>query len=380
MQVRRLGKEHYNQIVEIINQVFTLKNGKEMDIERELPKMCVRDEQSMRKHFGILENGELVACLGVYPFSVTVANNVLTFATLGNVVTRPEYEGKGYMSELLDAAVKEMDDLNVDVARLAGLRSRYNRYGFEVAGQRYVFTFTGKNRLKNFPDFKGGIVFEKITPNDKSALEFAAALYNKNGIAAPRTLENAYVTMCAWRNTPYIAKRNGKAIGYLVAGEDGTVLAEQFAVDIESFKDMLCGWQKNIGKDVVIAFLPHQIETIRVFSAVCERSRIESPSHFYVRNWDKAVNAFIKLKAGYCKLPKGEKVIEIEGYGAILIRVDEFGASCEKTDRKPSLVLDRLAATRYIFGLFPPTATCEADELAQAWFPLPLGWDLQDRV
>ena len=109
-----------------------------MDIERELPKMCVRDEEHMRKHFGIFEDGKLVACLGVYPYLAKVANISLSFSTLGNVVTRPEYEGRGYMHSLLAAATKEIDELDADISRLAGLRSRYNRYGFEVAGQRYI--------------------------------------------------------------------------------------------------------------------------------------------------------------------------------------------------------------------------------------------------
>lgn len=93
-----------------------------MDIERELPKMCVRDEKHMRKHFGIFEDGKLVAGLGVYPYLAKVANISLSFSTLGNVVTCPEYEGRGY-----------------------------------------IFTFTGKNRLRKFPDFKDDIIFEKIT-------------------------------------------------------------------------------------------------------------------------------------------------------------------------------------------------------------------------
>lgn len=379
MKVQRLGERHYDDIIGLMNAVFSRKNGREMDFEKDMPKMALRDEESMRKHFGVFEDGRLVACLGVYPFETVVAGEKLLFSTTGNVVTHWDYEGKGYMSEMLERAMQELEDLNTDASRLGGLRSRYNRYGFESCGQKYAFVFKEKNRLRKFPDFKDDITFVKITREDKEALRFAADLYNQNAIAVPRTAENAYLSMSMWRNVPYLAQRNGKPVGFLCAGETGGGVAEIFAVDTQAFADVVCAWQKERG-DISFSLQPHQVELVRLFSAVCESSSIYSPSHFYIRNWDKVVNAFMKLKASYCSLPKGELIIGIEGYGALRAFVDDSGAGCEKTTKTPELTLDRLAATRYIFGPYPPVFTGEAGALAQAWFPLPLSWNGQDRV
>ena len=147
MEIKKLGKEHYDEIIGILNEVFTEKNGRDMDFEKEMPKMCFRDDEHMGRHIGIFDGGRLVACMGVYPFETVIAGEHLTLATVGNVVTRKTHEGRGYMSAMFAYAMEETERLGIDAARLAGLRSRYNRYGFETCGQNYNFTFTAKNNL-----------------------------------------------------------------------------------------------------------------------------------------------------------------------------------------------------------------------------------------
>ncbi len=380
MIVQRLGKENYDEIIGLMNAVFSRKNGREMNFELELPKMCVRDEESMRKHFGIFEDGKLVSCIGVYPFETMVYGQKLLFATMGNLVTHWDYEGKGYMTALLKRATQELTDLDVNVARLGGLRSRYNNYGFEACGQRYGFTFTSKNREKKFPALKDDIEFKKVEKDDKEALDFITKLYNKNEIAVLRTKENAFVSATAWKNKIYVAIRKNSFVGYLCADEVGTRVAEAFAIESSVYRDMLCAWQKKCDNEIYFSLQPHQIDLARIFVPVCEQFYIGSPCHFYIRNWDKVVDAFMKLKASYSRLTKGELCIEIKAYGVIKVFVDENGVGCERTNKTPHLSMDRLESARYIFGPYPPIVTDKADTLAQSWFPLPLGWNLQDRV
>ena len=40
----------------------------------------------------------------------------------------------------------------------------------------------------------------------------------------------------------------------------------------------------------------------------------------------------------------------------------------------------KLSAHRYLFGPYSPSYTAEASYLAEAWLPLPLSWNGQDRV
>lgn len=380
MEIKRLGAEHYDDLINLLNVVFSRKNGRDMDFEKEIPKMCVRDDEHMGKHLGIYEGDRLAAAMGVYPFDTVVAGQELTFATTGNIAVHWDFEGRGYMGAMLDFAMKELERMNVDCARLGGLRSRYNRYGFETCGQNYSFNFTSKNRERKFVDFKDDITFAPIGADDVDWHTFAASIYNRKAIAVPRTPENVYLCMTTWKNRPFIAMRGGYAIGYLCVNPVGDTIAEMAAVDVASLADMVCAWQARVGEILHFTLPAYDIEAIRLFSAVCESSSIVTPSHFKVRNWEKVVDAFLKLKASYSPLVCGELIIEVVDYGTIRLFVDGENVGCERTERSPDVSLDGHSASRYIFGPYPPICTADAPAIAQAWFPLPLSWNGQDRV
>ncbi|MBR2376901.1 MAG: GNAT family N-acetyltransferase [Clostridia bacterium] len=380
MDLVRLNKDNYYEAINLMNVVFSRNSGIEKDITKSIPKMKINSEEQANKHFGVFENGKIVACLGVYPFKALVLNEELSFATVGNVVTHWEYEGNGYMSKLLDCSAKELENLNVDIARLSGLRSRYNRYGFEKCGQTYNFTFTYKNRLKKCSEYNSNIEFIVINENDTNYLEFATKLYNKNKINVPRKVENAYLTMSAWLNTPYIAICNGNPIGYLSVNNEGVNIAEIFAVDTKSFIDIICSWHAKVNTSIHFYLQPHSVAEMQFFTSVCENFNLTYPGLFYVRNWEKVVNAFMKLKASYIDMPKGEINIEIRGYGTIKVYVNNNEVGCVSTKDKPDITLDNLTASRYIFGPYSPIYTNKVTALAQSWFPLPLSWNGQDRI
>lgn len=377
--VVRMDASRYDDVIGLMNEVFTRKNGRPMDFEYELPNMCVRDDAHMGKHLGILEDGRLVAALGVYPLPAVIGGEPLLFCTVGNVVTHPDCEGRGYMSALLDRAMEEVNALGVDVARLGGLRTRYNRYGFEMAGTSYTFTL-GEKHLRTYLSGRGEDV--TVTPLDREdgeGVAFCTALYNASAIAVTRTEETAWRTMTAWRATPHVAKRDGKPIGYLCVFPDGSV-AEQGGVDTDALVDTLCAYAHTTGTPLTFSLSPHQTDALCIFSRACASVSATSPSHFFVRSFDKLANALMRVKAAAGPLPQGELILGIEGYGTLRLfsHGDAFG--CERTERTPTLTLDRLTATRYLFGPLPPQLTADADAFAAALLPLPLGWCGQDRV
>lgn len=380
MKVQRLGVEHYDQIIGLLNAVFSRKNNRQMDFEKEMPKMCIRDDEHMSRHFGIFDCGRLVAVMGVYPFDTVVFGQKLKFATAGNIAVHWEYEGKGYMSAMMVEAMKELERLNIDAVRLGGVRSRYNRYGFESCGQNYNFTFTEKNRLNKFPDFKDDITFKKIEKTDTSVLSFATEQYNQNQIIVPRYIDSVYLSLTMWQNIPYVALKNGAPIGYLSVNNGGDYIAEIIALDTVLLGDIICAWQKRTNKNINFSLGAHQIDNVRLFSAVCESSFISCSSHFKIRNWVNVITAFLKLKASYCSLPIGELNIGILDYGTVRIFVTGNETGCELTDNIPDVNLDNLSATRYIFGPYPPVCTAETTPFSCGILPLPLSWNGQDRV
>lgn len=388
MELIRLTAADYDPLIALLNDVFGRKKGAAADFERDLPIMCVRDDAHMGRHFGIREDGRLCAVLGVYPLPVRIAGIPLLFSTVGNVATHWEYEGRGYMSLLMEQAMKELDRLGADASRLGGLRQRYNRYGYETCGVSYLFTLTGHNVQRCFPDFYSDLRFSRLERENLPGLAQAHALYSAGGIAVDRSAggyEDVYRSMAAWQNEPWLALRpDGSIAGYLCASSSGTALAEQGAVSDACLIEMLCQWQRQTGQAISLRLAPWQPSLLRRLSALCEGMSAASPCHFQIRSWAKVLDALMKLKAEYLPLPEGELVLSISGYGSVRLYVKNGDAGCEPTGQPGALVLDRLTAARYLFGPLPPHCTVSApsqtERLAAQWLPLPLSWNLQDRV
>lgn len=384
MEIVRLKKENYDALIELLNLVFTQKNGKEMDFEKELPKMCVRDDEHMGRHFGIFEDGKLVAAIGVYLLPVTIAGEQLLFSTVGNIATHPDYRGHGFMNALIERAMQELDEVGADASRLGGLRQRYNRFGYENCGRFYQFSLTSYNVFGRYPNGVEGLTFEKVQRDDIKTLKEAKQLQSSCGIAVERKADNnyaeVYASMTAWRNIPYVAKKSGQTVGYLCVSENGRSIAENYAYNVDGMVEMLCAWQQRVGEPVSFRFQPYEIDYIRSFSTLCEGVSINAPCHFKFIHWEKVISVFMKLKASYMTLPYGEWVIEIKDYGNLRLYVDENGVGCEKTKKKANVSLNRLDAARYLFGTLPPECTAQTNERVSAWLPLPLSWNLQDRV
>ena len=79
-------------------------------------------------------------------------------------------------------------------------------------------------------------------------------------------------------------------------------------------------------------------------------------------------------------MSEGESVIEIEGWGNLLISNKDGNAFCEKTTKNASIKLDKLAATRFLFGPFEPNYVSHCDAFLSSVLPLPLSWNTLDRV
>ena len=122
-------------------------------------------------------------------------------------------------------------------------------------------------------------------------------------------------------------------------------------------------------------------DELRLIIPGAEGVSISSPSGFKILNFDKVADALMKLKHSKQPLMKGELIIGIEDYGNIRLYADENTAGCEKTDKALELTLDKLTATRVLFGHMPVYASIPVlNPLISDWLPLPLCWCTWDYV
>ena len=219
MEVRKLNENDYDQLLSLLNEVFTVHSGRQADFLNLLPKMWIRDDLHMGYHIGVFEDERLVSTVGCYPLEVVVGDTSLLFATTGNVATLKEYEGRGYFSLLFDKVMDELQAMGVDAARLGGERQRYGKYGYEPAGTVYDVKFTAKNRIKYYGDVGGDITFTEIFRDDCELLRFCDRVACGSDMYVRRSSDegyrDVYLALCSKFCRPFVAMQGGKPIGYL---------------------------------------------------------------------------------------------------------------------------------------------------------------------
>ncbi len=390
MELRKLCKDDYDELLYVLNTTFGNKYKKEVDFLTTQPKMWVRDDEHMSRHIGVIEDGKLVAVGGIYPLRLVVDGTPILLFTTGNIATLPEYEGRGYFTKIFTELVSMLDTLGADGARLGGARQRYGRFGYEPAGLAYKFSFNEDNRRKYFKDRGEDIEFKLIERTDEESLLFCNRLGRESRFYVIRSEEDkcrdVYLALTTKHSLPYLALRGGEPIGYLSANADGVLvgavengrnITEIRATSKENYIDIISAWQRHVGVTVVVNVSPHLEEELDILIKGAEAMSISSPSHFKIINYEKIANAFFKLKDPR-KMLDGEAVLGIEGYGNLLFSKKGDSAVCTLTERDADITLDRAEATRAIFGHSPSIKLKSGSPLLASWFPLPLSWDTLD--
>lgn len=383
MELRRLCKDDYDDLIGLLNTVFGKKNNRVVSFENDLPKMCRRTDEAMGKHLGIFEEERLVAALGIYPLPTKIMGEDFLFSTVGNVATHPDFEGRGYMGILMNAAMEELERLGADVSRLGGGRQRYNRFGYEMAGVANTFSVGGHNVKHAFPD-TSNIEFHLIERDNLEALEYVKSMHEKESIYCVRRSDEdffeVYASAVAWQAKPYSVTKGSERIGYVSVAKDGVTLSELYAECDADFIDIIGAYQRKTGGALEISLPSYKPALVSRLAKVCAHVSCEPVCHFKVISFAKLTSALMKLKATYTGMPQGEFVLGIEGYGAMRIYSDEGGVGAEICDKTPQITLDKLTATRFLFGHMPADLIADVPDFVKVWLPLPLFWNLQDRV
>ncbi|MBR2466895.1 MAG: GNAT family N-acetyltransferase [Clostridia bacterium] len=383
MELKRLNKSNYDELIALMNFVFSNKDKREHSFEADLPSMCRRTDEAMNKHLGVFEDGKLVAALGIYPLPCKIFGEDFLFSTVGNVATHPDYEGRGYMGIMMNAAMEELERIGADASRLGGARQRYNRFGYEMAGVAYKFTIIDHNTKHAFGDI-GDYTFERIERENTDAFLYVKSLHEKEKIYAKRSSDEdcfgVWASAVAWQSVPYIVKKNGKRVGYVSIAKDEVTVSELYAESEDVFVEALVAYQRKIKKAIFVRLPDYEPALLSRLAAFAHDVTTSPVCRFKIINFADITDALMKLKASYTDMPDGEFLLGIKDYGTLRLYAKDGKAGAELCEGDASIILDKLAATRLLFGHTPATLIADVPQFVRLWLPLPLYWNLQDRV
>lgn len=384
VEIRKLNKDDYDQLFEVLTKTFENKYKRPVYFDKEQPKMWIRDDEHMAKHTGVFEDGKLVSVVGVYPLPLVIDGEKFMLYTTGNVATLPEYEGKGYFTKLFNMAMQEIEDLHADGARLGGARQRYGRFGFEGGSSIYKFAVAVENVRATKPDMEG-ISLVKIERDNIEAIRYCHEMMKKKEIYVDRSTEDnyrdMYLALITKSNTPYLVKRGEKLLGYFCINEKMSEISEFYTETAADLYDAVCYLQANYGnREVYITIPPHLTEELRLFANKADRVELHTPSRFKFLNYERIAGALLRLKAKKTRLPSFDYKIHIKDYGTIRLYNNENGAGCEKVDCDGDISLTDSEAMRLLYSYTPTELIADIPYEFKSALPLPLSWATLDYV
>lgn len=371
------GNDSQNdELIALLDKIFKFPNERVDTFKTLLPKLY-KDKYHPAQNNIILDvDGDMRAAVGVYYNTMTVGDECLKTAGIGNVGTHPDFEGNGYMRFCMALALDEMKQNMVDIALLGGARQRYAHHGFEPAGPRYEFTFCKDNVKRKFLSDKKS-KFTAI-PLDETNIEFINKItenYNNRIFRTGRTCDNMFDTLKNWNSTPYVIMENDTFKGWLVFS---TLKNSVYEIGFENKEDIediiICALETSGHDSITFAVAPCEVELADYLGLNCENYKVDHCEMFNILCFENVIRAFLKLKSTYTKLSDGELTLLIEGCKLpeqIKISVKNNCVTVCETNEKPDFVLKHNEAIRLVGSLYSETRDKLPTECAN-WFPLPI--------
>ena len=125
---------------------------------------------------GLFEDGQLIACLRVYDFLMSVNGAGVRMGGVSSVACLPEYRRKGHVGQLLRHALSQMRDEGVPLAALYTPHpSLYRRYGWMTASSNLKYSWHPKRVAAYNPSLAAGRA-QRLSEEEWPAL---AVLYKR---------------------------------------------------------------------------------------------------------------------------------------------------------------------------------------------------------
>ena len=143
MNIELARPDDLPELTDFLLAAFRPNNPDHPRFETLYPDLFAPTEAAAARHQIIRKGGRIVSCVGTYPMTLRIAGCRVPAAGVGQVATAVDARGHGYMTQLLVAAGRRMEEEGAAVSWLGGRHDRYGRHGWEIVQNGYVFSFSG---------------------------------------------------------------------------------------------------------------------------------------------------------------------------------------------------------------------------------------------
>lgn len=370
-EFRKAMPEEYADLIDFGNMVF------KKDFAELLPKLYKNHPEMAQYHYLALEDGKIKAMVGSFPLTFCVDRQEIKAYGIGTVSVHPYSRGKGYMKELMKRAVADAKAEGADLMCLGGQRQRYEYFGFAKACQQQSFLLTPTNRRHWKQISTQGIELLPLLENSEYTAE-CWKLHQAQPIHAVRKIEEFAEICCSWSCEPWVIRKNGKFLGYVILRKDYSAASELLLKDWQDTLPVLFALVEKCEKELYIIPGYWQKPLVRTLSAVAENGCVEDGEMFQILNFAKILQLFLQRKAQQTGLMDGAMVLEIPGDGKYGVQVENGQVSVTETSEVAGYSLDAVQMQNRLFSI---ENLWQFDSILENnWFPIPLELPSQDMV
>lgn len=363
VEYRKATAEEYADLIDFGNMVFKI------DFAALLPKLYKDHPELAQCHYLALEDGKIKAMVGSFPLSFTVDGQEVKVYGIGTVSVHPYSRGKGYMKELMKRAVADAKAEGADLMCLGGQRQRYEYFGFAKACQQRSFTLTPTNRRHWKHISTKGVEVLPLSENAEYTVQ-CWKLHQSQPIHANRPLEQFAEICRSWSCEPFVIRKDGEFLGYVILDEEKGMAAELLLMDWQDVLAVLFALVEKCGKELKIFPFYTQKELIRALCTVAEYGSAEDEEMFQTLNFPRMLELFLGLKGRQTGLLDGSLALEIPGEGKWRVTVEGGAVSVRETEDPADWSLDAVRMQNRVFGI--GNLWQYDTPLENSWFPIPL--------
>lgn len=371
MNYRCAGPQDMDKIIDFANMVFSMLRVPH-NFEEMLPKVYAAPNLQPEIHIVAEEEGRLCGCLGMLVYPLRVAGETLRIGYMGTMAVHPRVRGRGTMGTLMEKQIERGKELGLDMLVLGGQRQRYARHGYETCGGTYTYSISAANVRHAMVDVSAeGLTFAAMTQED---VPFALSLYDAGIVAGARTEGNFLAAVRSYREKPYSIAKDGEALGYLVASEDGGCVTEIIMKDSSAILPAIKGYMQMKGLRLLrVEAAPYDVTLNRLLAPLCEGFTLGQNCMAQVLSPEPVIRAYMKLKAAMQPLDDGRLTLGCGDRGAVEIKVEDGEISVSAAGEEAEVALTNQQTALLLFGhnrfAVPEEA---AAKVPASWFPLPL--------
>ena len=383
--VGRAPEEKTEQLISTLDDIFFLQENGEYDTHfiKLLPKLYKAKYRPAYNNIVVMEDGNIKASVGLYPFEMNIGGKKIKVGGIGNVGVAKDSRNKGYMIESMNAALDIMKNDGTDIAILEGHKQRYEYFGFEPVGVSAQFEITARNiAYKKGKDYKTPLTAREVTAEDTELIKEIRKLNEECGMFAGRPADDYDDILRSWNSVPYAVFKGDEFRGYIVI-RDGRGINEFKPASPDDAEDFILLALEMTGRDEIdFSIPPFDSALCEKMIDICGCYSVDYSRKTNVLNYKTFLEVCLGFKAKRIPLADGSLTILFHGLRKdekLKITVAGGAVSVEETDGAADYEFAHLEGMRFIAGPFCP-ARDSLPAFAQAWFPVDYYSFAQDDV